>query len=47
VRFLCRELEAELTLRGDRREIAALQAELARCFARFAALRADAALPWQ
>jgi len=47
VRFLCRELEGELTVRGDRREIAAIQAELAGCFARFAALRADAALPWE
>ncbi len=42
VRFLCRELEAELRERGDRREISALQAELGRGFARLAGLRAEA-----
>jgi len=40
VRFICRELEAELRERGDLREIKAIAAALNRAFERFRAVRA-------
>jgi len=40
VRFICRELEAELSARGDRRAVKAIAAELGRAFERWRRLRA-------
>ena len=50
VRYLCRDLERELAVREDGREVLAIQAELSACFARFEALRARARAerpPWE